>query len=281
MRSLPKPDEKAGEVFALCISRIRNQDLRQRLTSVTNLVTTAANDFDNAAFSTSLHALLLASNTVGKVTKEEMIGVYTGRMAAKGMPGRPLYEKLVTTPVHGKCPLCGIGQVTTLDHHLPKSRYPILVVTPTNLVPSCTWCQTSKKEAFPKTAEEETLHPYYDNLESSTWLKATVVEGEPASFIFDVDPPSEWPTTTVSRVRHHMAIFKLARLYTSNAGSQLASIRSRLTDLYNSCGIEGVKSYLSDDARSYGKVSFNSWQSAMYRAAASSNWFCSGGFRVG
>lgn len=278
MRSLPKPSDDASEVFALCIGKIRNPDLKQRLTHAKSFVAAAAGAYETAALSANLHTVLAEDTVAGNVTKDEMIGVYTARMVTKGQPGRPVYDKILSMPAHGRCPLCGIGQVSSLDHHLPKSKYPIHVVTPTNLVPSCDWCQRSKMEACPRTAEEQTLHPYYDDFESGVWLRADVIEGAPASFYFLVQALHGWNPITTARIQHHMKVFKLPSLYAANAGSQLANMRGRLAELFHIGGIENVRSYLMDEARSYERISLNSWQSAMYRGAAASQWFCEGGF---
>ena len=44
----------------------------------------------------------------------------------------------------GKCPICGIGQASTLDHYLAKTIYPTYAVTPYNLVPVCKDCNFAK-----------------------------------------------------------------------------------------------------------------------------------------
>lgn len=62
------------------------------------------------------------------------------------------------------CPSCGEdGAPNTLDHYLPKGKYPHFCVTPMNLFPMCDACQDEKKE---KTHDAATarffLHPYFD-----------------------------------------------------------------------------------------------------------------------
>ena len=62
------------------------------------------------------------------------------------------------------CPACGeAGAPNTLDHYLPKGKYPHFCVTPHNLFPMCDACQTHKKE---KTGDAVNprffLHPYFD-----------------------------------------------------------------------------------------------------------------------
>ncbi|WP_053161421.1 HNH endonuclease [Streptomyces caatingaensis] len=73
-------------------------------------------------------------------------------------------RRLVGLFANELCPLCGISKVTTIDHQLLKGRYPLLAVVPVNLVPACRDCNTGKGEEAPATAEDQPLHPYYDDL---------------------------------------------------------------------------------------------------------------------
>jgi hypothetical protein len=62
------------------------------------------------------------------------------------------------------CPACGEpGRPITLDHYLPKGKYPHFCVTPLNLFPMCDSCQGEKLE---KTGNANTprffIHPYFD-----------------------------------------------------------------------------------------------------------------------
>ena len=207
-----------------------------------------------------------------------MIKVYTGRMVPTTQPGRPVYERIIGAPIDDRCPLCGVGIVTTLDHHLPKSEYPVLSVVPTNLVPCCSWCQGAKREAFPDQSENQTLHPYYDNVEAAVWLQADVVVGVPATFKFRVAPPQNWSALIRRRLERHLEVFDLQRLFVSNAASHLSEIRHSLNYLHQTSGSVAVREHLEREALSREAVHRNSWAAAMYRAAFSSDWFCDGGF---
>ncbi|MFJ9642166.1 hypothetical protein [Streptomyces sp. NPDC101206] len=70
--------------------------------------------------------------------------------------------------------LCGHGIADTLNHQLPKIVYPLLAVAPLNLVPACRGCNSHRSELAPRTAEEQTLHPYCDDLGDHVWLTARV-----------------------------------------------------------------------------------------------------------
>lgn len=283
MRKLPKPCDKNGaafapkDVFDLCISKNHNPDLRARLQDKRDLVAKAAVDYDKASVDEKLHTFKRETK-VGNVTKDEMVGVYTKRMVPKKQPGRPIYDRIISAPKHQRCPLCDVGTVNTLDHHLPKKEYPILSVTPNNLVPSCMWCQKSKSTGYPANAGEQTIHPYFDDFESAAWLHAEMVESTPAAFRFFVQAPADWDKTTEQRLNSHLVAFNLPFLYAVNAGGELAGIRHRLNRLFKSGGSEAIRKHCQEEADSWEQESSNSWKAAMYRSAVASDWFCEGGF---
>jgi hypothetical protein len=280
MRKLDKPPHNPGEVFLTCISRVRNQELKARLEAVQSHIAAAATAFDTAAATAQLHTIP-TETTVGErghVTKDEMVAVYELRMVPKDSPGRSIYDEIITAPIHGRCPLCGHRDVTTLDHHLPKAHFPSLAVVPSNLVPSCSVCNKVKLEVAPRSQEEQTLHPYYDNVESDRWLEATVIENRPVALIFEARSPITWNNLKALRTAHHFSVFKLGSLYASQAADELLNIRQYLINLHSKAGAEGIRQHLTEMCLSHEAVNLNSWQSAAYRALSSSQWYCEGGF---
>lgn len=283
MRHLLKPCDasdtpyEAEVVFDLCISKVRNAALKTQLEGIREQVKRAAKRYDSAALNTSLH-LIPRQSSVGGVSATELIKVYDGRMAGAKSPGRPVYDRIISGSKYQRCPLCNLGTVTTLDHHLPKTEYPALSVAPDNLVPACDRCQKIKRTKFPTTEGNQTLHPYYDNFESEVWLNADVISGHPAVFQFSVKAPSHWSVVTVDRLEEHMRSLGLGKLYASNAGSELAGIRTHLRTLHSSGGASAVQSHLIEVAKSWAAEFKNSWRAAMYNAGAANPWFCNGGF---
>lgn len=280
MQKLTKPVDDAGDVFTQCISRTRDTELRARLISVRAAIVSAAESYEQAATAAELHLLRPHNDIDGVVTQAEMETVYTSRMAQKGAPGRNIYDKLLAAPAHGRCPLCGQRVVSTLDHHLPKARFPALAVVPSNLVPACADCNKVKLEKLPSCPEEQTLHPYFDDIGDDLWLQAEVKETSPAVVQFYVEPPREWDIVTANRVKYHFQVFGLARLYSSHAATELTDIRYRLAQLFDDTGCTGVANHLRDEAKSRAAAHRNSWQAAFYNALAASSWYCSGGFNA-
>jgi hypothetical protein len=279
MHSLPQPTDQPRATFLTCVGRIRDPRLRALLISVASDIETAGQEFDLAAQHRSFYDLAQHTTVAGVVTAAQMTAVYNGRMAKKGMAGRRIYDRIKAAPANDRCPLCGQRTVTTLDHYLPKAHYPALAVAPANLVPACGDCNKAKGEALPIRAEDQALHPYYDNIGGDDWLSAVVLEGSPAVVRFFIEPPATADAITTARVKHHFKLFGLASLYTSHAAVELTNIRNYLETLFSATQETGVRAHLIEMARSCAIADRNSWQTATFRALSTDDWYCSGGFR--
>jgi hypothetical protein len=74
------------------------------------------------------------------------------------------------------CPACGeAGRPNTLDHYLPKNKYPHFCITPQNLFPMCDACQGKKGENTGDATDPRFfLHPYYDTFIGNQVLDLTI-----------------------------------------------------------------------------------------------------------
>lgn len=279
MRVINKPALLAEEVFLTCVSRVRDAGLKTRLTSIADSVRAASVDYDARGISGQLYMLQQHDNIDGIVSKEEMEKVYKDRMAKQKTPGRTIYDVLRGSSPQGICPLCGQRVVMTLDHYLPKANFPVFSVVPYNLVPACSDCNKIKLNEVPQHANQQTLHPYYDDVTNEQWIYAEVIEDDLVAIRFFVQSPVTWDQVLKDRVSHHFDILKLGELYAAQAGTELANIRYRLNELHNAAGAETVSEHLQEEAVSRQRAHVNSWQTAMYQAISFSEWFCDGGFR--
>src|ERR1700733_621091 len=270
------PTITAQETFARCTSRVRDPDLRQRFANIAQHIDVASGAFEVAANAHQLHTIVRQAG-VGVVSTDEMVAVYDDRMAKKSGPGRALYESIRGGAPHGRCPLCGQRDVTTLDHHLPKRQYAALAVTPLNLVPACTDCNKAKLETYPTTRNNQMLHPYFDNIDDDRWLHGTVISGPTAIVNFHVEAAASWDETTTARVALHFDVLQLAALYASHAAEELRNVQGYLRDLFLSARPTILRSHLAERAESCMRSRRNSWQTATYFALTNSDWYCDGG----
>lgn len=278
MKKLEKPKDEVGSVFTICISNY-NEPLKTKLLNFKTNIIKASNIYDQKASKTLLQTIDSDLKLEGKVTKDEMTNVYNHKMARKGQPGRVIYDKIISAPINDMCPLCGYRIVSTLDHYLPESLYPIYSITPTNLVPSCFDCNKIKIALVLAKAEAATLHPYFDNIEEEQWLFAQVKGSSPASVLFMVSAPKGLSKNLYIRIENHFKIFKLSTLYGTYAAVELLNIRFKLNKIFDLGGKVQVQKRLLEDLESFRAANINSWQTAMYAALSNDEWFYSGGFK--
>ncbi|MFD9517940.1 hypothetical protein [Streptomyces sp. NPDC059979] len=213
-----------------------------------------------------------------------LIDAYNGGLVRRAA-GRVLYEAIKGSAVQGKCPLCGVGEIGSLDHHAPKTLFPLLAITPLNLVPACGICNGKKSNSLPASPDVEDFHPYFDDLGADRWLFAEICDG---AAVFYARPPTHWTPRAQQRITHHFTRYDLAWRYTKYA-SHLIPDRKRTDSRLRNLDPELLREELQDAARSHEANNPNSWSTALLHALSESDWYissgegptASGGTRVG
>ncbi len=280
MWKIPKPNIAALDSFNTCIEAIRSADLKARMEAVRPLIVAAEGQFDHAATNTDIHLIPATPNVGGLVSVQEMKDNYDQRMVKAKSRGRDIYDRIMIAAPHDMCPFCGHRNVSTLDHCLPKTQHPALATTPINLVPSCKDCNHEKGNPDLHAKTDQLLNAYYDDVENALWLHAEIVAGSPAGVRFFVQPNAAWDNDTNVRVSNHFSRLKLAKLYASQGGRQLLNMRGPLVKIHAAGGMNAVFEDLLLRWQGCNQVHVNSWQTALYHAAASSHWYCDGGFQA-
>ena len=285
MRALNAPNYDPLAVYQTCINGITDNDLIARLNNINDRIVFAAKDYEQKAKAQLLYSIPKnncknGEIALGEVTKDELKEVYTSHMVEKSKPARAIYDSLLSQAHLGKCPYCGFGQTSTLDHYLPKAKYPQFSVLPFNLVPSCRDCNTGKSTSIATTAEAQSLHPYFDhqNFIDDQWLHAKVIQTTPAIIRFFVKAPEQWDDISKARVQAHFCNFNLASRYSVEAVNELVSLRDVLISYCQLMGSKSVRNLLEIEANSSARQHSNSWKTAMLQALVVSDWYCDGGF---
>jgi len=274
MRSIPAPKYDVLSVYELCVNSISDEDLKSRLSALSTDIVSSAQDYENKANSKSLYTIPPSTCkkheiVLGTVTKKELMSVYSSHMVGSNKPARSVYDSLVQSEhLNGRCPFCAIGDATTLDHYLPKTKFPQLSVTPLNLVPACKDCNTGKSATIALTPEEQALHPYFDHAQfiNEQWIFAEVRNTMPESVHYFVTPPANWDSISKQRVRAHFSDFNLSHRYSILAAEELSGRRHVLELFKNQFGVDFVISMLKEETVSHASVHINSWQTALYQA---------------
>lgn len=282
------PTINYGDVLQTCVTSISSNDIRNRIEQIYTNIIEAGGNYAQLVETANLFLIPPflgkdADIVIANVTKKELKDLYTAELVPATKPGRRFYDALrISTPL-GICPFCGLGQVRTLDHYLPKAKFPILSVLPFNLVPACADCNKDKTAGIATNAGEQCLHPYFDrgHFINEQWLYAEVIESIPATIRFFVEAPTNWPVIDRQRVKSHFVDFKLAGRFAIQAADEITTLKGELQYDYPITGVEGVRHELEKKASVAESLHKNSWKTAMYQALAANDWYCNGGFFQG
>ena len=267
-----------GQVYDLCVNSIRNKNLKESLINNSQNIKDAEAVYrGNASLINRLYKVISPKISV---TKDQMLNLYKNKMLRKNSSGRKVYSSIVLRATYRRCPYCGIVGVRSLDHYLPKSLFPAYSVTPNNLVPSCSHCQTEKGDYFPEREEEQIIHPYFDNFSDYTWLLAEIVWSKVPVFMYSVSSQAGLTPMVQQRLEFHMKKLDLHNLFSNHAASEMAGERTVLEMVLNDSGVTSVIGYLQFALAKAKSINKNSWQSAMYQAALSDPNFYNGGFKL-
>lgn len=283
MRRLSRPIVDPTDVYDACASGFNDLSLASRFTTARAKVIASFQEYELRASAHQLFSFKASDrgndsqHVLAEMTKKEFIDLYSMQMVGEGKPGRKYYDRLMMLAPLGKCPYCGFGQASTLDHFLSKSRYPAFSILCANLVPVCTDCNKGKVASV-VTQDTQMLHPYFEGvtIEAEPWLFAEVIESAPATVHYFVQPPDSWSGGLTQRVANYFSELKLASRFAVEAAAELAGLGGLLDELETR---DVRQAHLSRMARVERRDRKNSWKAALYEALAESNWFLCGGYR--
>lgn len=262
MIKVEKPVLDTKTIIEDCISNVIKQPTLSHIKASKMTIVSKSRDYDELAEKSQLSTLVRHSSVPGGATKEDMVWLYDNKFVADR--GRKYYEKIKLLPKWGKCPFCGVGIVSTLDHYLPKTEYPTYAVTPYNLVASCSDCNKKKTTTIITTRAEELIHPYYDDFDDEIWLKSKAIYKDEMVFWFFVEKPETWTQEKYERAKNHFEKLGLNSLYVAHCGEEFAEYECTAKELYEIGGEKLVKRDLSDRIKERRRITRNNWRAALY-----------------
>lgn len=276
MRSIPLLVVNATDVFDE-IAAAKRQPRRAEMRAAREEVLAAYQDYEDAAPEVGE----LARAALTDLQKEAMQHAFT----VETEPMTTLRGDLLKRISVARCPFCGISESSTLDHYLPKERYPEFSVFPKNLVPSCALCNTRKRDRI---LNEETnvrmfLHPCYDTIPNLPFLAVRArMEADALILSYLLTRPAGMARPTFQHLRSHFNELDLAdryrRMGLEHLGGQYPALRRAYGPGENA---ERVAEKLVEGAEDFEKVSGpNYWLAKLYRALAGNDDFCDGGFEA-
>ncbi|MDP9514786.1 HNH endonuclease signature motif containing protein [Pseudomonas protegens] len=179
-----------------------------------------------------------------------------------------------------RCPYCGFGEVTELDHHIPKTNFKAHAIYTRNLIPCCHACNNIKGTTSEIQAEKQFFHAYLGQIPSEAFLKATILMtqlGFTASF--SIERTQQLNEDEFKRLTFQLNKLNLNERYTATVATFLSTHKTAI-EMMGAVGSEKLREFLlisyEDSCKTFGA---NHWQSALLLALKESDEFCSGGYR--
>lgn len=197
--------------------------------------------------------------------EQEIVKVYDYKFAREDSVGKKYYEAIKTN-ANGRCPICGGGKLKNLDHFLPKSIYPLLCVTPANLIPECRDCNQDKRKSFSKDYYSLTFNPYFDVM-GDEWLECEVNFKHDKTF--DVKFYNGYDKNKDAllwkKYETHLKVHDLNVTFSAKALEEIEYSKYQYQEQFRECGKTSIKSALVSTKNSCERSDINSWKAALYR----------------
>ena len=270
MKHLEKPEMNTKDVVVDCAESYRTDTrngLRAKLISASDLIQQESLRYNDAVQKGDFSCFTTHNTVNGNITSSDMCYTYDSKFVAVPHIRNKYYDKLMATATTGKCPICGIGQVSNLDHYLAKSLYPMYALTPANLTPICRDCNYAKLDAI-ITPNCAPLHPFYDDVDSIEWLCADISISNNslvASYHVNTELSTSNPVL-YERLVKHLKLFGLSKAYAIQAATELSENEQLWKSQYTKWGQQAFCEHLTDCLFSREKVQYNTWHTALLRA---------------
>jgi hypothetical protein len=274
VRIISKPSLSPLLVYTKCYSSFKIAQ-RTEFQNIRSYINTKSIEYDRKAIMKDLYTISRHNHVNSNIYKIDMMKLYNDKMVSH-KTGRKFYDKLMSLPKLKVCPFCGVNEVEGLDHYLPESEFPTYSVLPFNLIASCNRCNKGKLTNYALTKNSQTLHPYYDNFTREQWLFARLLNTNPVSLKFYVNPPSSWSQIDKDRVATHFKDYKLAEIYALKAAERLSILNYKF-NMYKTNPIS-ISNELEQEYNAYKNTYLNSWETAMYQELYRNVWYCNGGY---
>lgn len=273
-----KTGQDGSRVFLECVQSIRDVEDRKDMSNMSSIIGAMCWNYLEKAERGAL-CEVVANNSPASdkyfshTSKEKYINLYE-KQFRKSKAGKKIYDAIKLNSVN--CPACGVSEVSTLDHYLPKTKFPQFSVFPANLVPNCSYCNTIKGEWTPRAINEQVIHPYFDDrLTETSWLFAEIIKDKTPFVNFYVQSSYGWTPDDFLRAATHLEVFKLKTRFLKQALLEL----SNLGKFYSSDSAENIRIDMDREARKEYNNEKNSWKTALYRELARNTWYHEGGYR--
>lgn len=269
MIRLPKPESPSvSAIIKRCASNYLDESLKQHFEDSADAISEYTTICEAKMERMEYHQIPEDAENV-TVSKENMRDLYTSKFAKKNQPGRCFYDAILVSAPNGRCAYCEVDHAHTLDHYCPKTHYPYLAVSPTNLIPACSKCNQLKSYGQFLPNLPRVPHPYFDNTSTGDYLIAQLEWNEdfPVATYF-LQPNEDDDSENFKNALFHFKKLNLSERYTLQANDELSAILSICKAMFSVVPNFDEKVFLSFLKASYDDMrekEYDAWKTALYK----------------
>lgn len=277
MRKLNLPIEKVNDIVDLIKDDYTFPNKKDEVENLRELLIANELIYEEKVEQISLFEIDKITSIGSIDLKKILVNFYESRLLKKDLKARHFYDNLLISVENNECPYCTIREVSTVDHFLPKSEYPLYAIAPLNLIPCCSDCNKLKLDWYPTSVENQLFHPYFDNVESDVWIRAKLIDSEPIYFVFEVIKPSNWNEIQFERAKYYFELYQLNKLFSSNANKVMREFQILFRRLINQDpSSSSLLAFLNENYESYLGVGKLYWKTILFDELRTNQWFLNG-----
>lgn len=273
MKQLPLPAADPLAHFD-AIAAVKRKGRATRLTALRPKIEALYGDYSRCAPDLASLPEQLAA-TLSTIDRDDLLRCYTVTTCA---PRSALVARIFQ--VTQLCPYCGINQVHTLDHYLPKIGHEQYAIFPPNIIPSCGDCNTRRGERWQDAGRRTTLHFYFDPIDEDAPLLSARLLPENGEYTAEYSIASHPGAVTSFPAQYRRHCETLGLVSTAAAETprfkraSIGRLKDVMEDIRNLQAVApafDVTDHYARKARTFTAAhGANHWETALYRAIATS-----------
>ena len=281
MIKINKPSINYNDLLDACIGSMREGVVKKLFSAKKQVFIDSGKLYDSLGAAYNLENFINYENLVTKdpEQRKELIKLYE-KLKSNKDPVK-FHDQLML--LSERCLYCNMGIPESLDHYLPKSKFPLLSINPTNLIPCCYSCNI-KLNAVSSHGEALIVHPYFNKVHSvydEQWIFAKVPQDQPffkdtESKIISIIFYTDFSSTKIDCSTKKKLEFQFKHLihyrYVVEAATVLTSEVSRLN---SHAGTDNTLKHINKKQllRKSGRYPVNSYNYVIYKALSDSEIF--------
>ncbi|HHP4842497.1 TPA: HNH endonuclease [Acinetobacter baumannii] len=234
----------------LVVSSKRNtaddSNRKNRLLNLITKVDPTYSNYDNKLSTNTLPSL----NKLSLSTLEEvdLLSLYSYKNSILTKYRRQISTDISST-YQATCQYCTVNSVNSLDHFVPKDLFPEFSVHPSNLIPSCTECNSKKLVRWINNNQHIFLNLYIDLLPQNQYLfvELNVISLNNIDINFKVDNVNNIPIPLYSIINSHYTELDLFQRFKDKSSDVVIELTNSIqASLNNGISLSNIQQTILD-----------------------------------